>query len=102
MTKNRVPYGLLTDEDLLRELIRRNGIVEAPTSRTMHEYEVLLGIGKDHHYYITFHKEDVEALVGHNKDARQCRHHFAFLTTATLVDYRFLFDLDPPFYLILV
>jgi hypothetical protein len=53
-----------TDEDLLRELIRRNGIVEAPTSRTMHEYEVLLGIGKDHHCYITFHKEDIEALAG--------------------------------------
>jgi len=56
-----------TNEDLLRELIRRNGIVEAPTSRTMHEYEVLLGIGKDHHCYITFHKEDVEALTGCNK-----------------------------------
>jgi hypothetical protein len=54
----------LTDEDLLRELIRRNGIVDAPTSRTPHAYEVLLGIGKHHHCYITFHKEDVEALVG--------------------------------------
>ena len=53
-----------TNEDLLRELIRRNGIVEAPRSRTMHECEVLLGINKDHHCYITFHKEDVEALVG--------------------------------------
>jgi hypothetical protein len=52
-----------TNEDLLRELIRRNGIVEAPTSRTMHEYEVLLGIGKDHHCYITFHKDDIEALT---------------------------------------
>jgi hypothetical protein len=57
-----------TDEDLLRELIRRNGIVEAPTSRTMHEYEVLLGIGKDHHCYITFTgKAEIMALVGHNK-----------------------------------
>ena len=53
-----------TNEDLLRELIRRNGIVYAPRSRTMHECEVLLGINKDHHCYITFHKEDVEALVG--------------------------------------
>jgi hypothetical protein len=52
-----------TDEDLLRELVRRNGIVEAPRSRTMHEYEVLLGIGKGHHCYITFYKEDVEALT---------------------------------------
>jgi hypothetical protein len=57
----------LTDEDLLRELIRRNGIVEAPTSRTPHEYEVLLGIGKDHHCYITFTGKDVEALTGCNK-----------------------------------
>jgi len=54
----------LTDEDLLRELIRRNGIVEAPTSRTPHEYEVLLGIGKHHHCYITFYKEGVAALTG--------------------------------------
>jgi hypothetical protein len=54
----------LTDEDMLRELIRRNGIVDAPTSRTPHEYEVLLGIGKHHHCYITFHKADVAALTG--------------------------------------
>jgi hypothetical protein len=52
-----------TNEDLLRELIRRNGIVYAPRSRTMHECEVLLGIGKDHHCYITFHKDDIEALT---------------------------------------
>jgi hypothetical protein len=38
--------------------------VEAPTSRTPHEYEVLLGIGKDHHCYITFYKEGVAALTG--------------------------------------
>jgi len=53
-----------SDEDLLRELVRRNGITEAPTSRTPHEYEVLLGIGKDHHCYITFYKEDLVALTG--------------------------------------
>jgi len=53
-----------SDEDLLRELVRRNGIVDAPTSRTPHAYEVLLGIGKDHHCYITFHKDDVVALTG--------------------------------------
>ena len=35
-----------TDEDLLRELVRRNGIQDAPRSRTMHLHEVLLGIGK--------------------------------------------------------
>jgi hypothetical protein len=29
----------------------------------MHECEVLLGIGKDHHCYITFHKDDVVALT---------------------------------------
>jgi len=53
-----------SDEDLLRELVRRNGITEAPTHRTMHTHEVLLGIGKDHHCYITFHKEDLVALTG--------------------------------------
>ena len=54
-----------TDEDLLRELVRRNGIVGAPTSRTIHDYEVLLGIGKGNHCYITFnHRDDVAALMG--------------------------------------
>jgi hypothetical protein len=53
-----------SDEDLLRELVRRNGVTEAPTHRTPHEYEVLLGIGKHHHCYITFHKDDLVALTG--------------------------------------
>ena len=54
-----------TDEDLLRELVRRNGIVGAPKGRTMHLHEVLLGIGKDHHCYITFtDRDDVDALMG--------------------------------------
>ncbi len=54
-----------TDEDLLRELVRRNGIQDAPRSRTMHQHEVLLGIGKGNHCYITFnHRDDVEALMG--------------------------------------
>lgn len=54
-----------TDEDLLRELVRRNGIEDAPTSRTMHLHEVLLGIGKSNHCYITFtDRDDVEALMG--------------------------------------
>jgi hypothetical protein len=58
-----------TDEDLLRELVRRNGIVGAPKSRTMHLHEVLLGIGKDHHCYITFtDRDDVEALMGESHD----------------------------------
>lgn len=54
-----------TDEDLLRELVRRNGLVDAPTSRTMHLHEVLLGIGKSNHCYITFTDwDDVAALMG--------------------------------------
>lgn len=54
-----------TDEDLLRELVRRNGIVGAPTSRTMHLHEVLLGIGSGNHCYITFTDwDDVDALMG--------------------------------------
>ena len=54
-----------TDEDLLRELVRRNGIVGAPKGRTMHQHEVLLGIGKSNHCYITFnHRDDVAALLG--------------------------------------
>lgn len=56
-----------TDEDLLRELVRRNKIVKGPTSRTIHDYEVLLGIGRDNHCYITFtDKTDVAALMGDN------------------------------------
>lgn len=58
-----------TDEDLLRELVRRNGIEDAPTSRTMHRYDVLLGIGKNNHCYITFtDKTDVAALMGESHD----------------------------------
>ena len=53
-----------TDEDLLRELVRRNGLVDAPTSRTMHLHEVLLGIGSGNHCYITFTDwDDVAALA---------------------------------------
>ena len=58
-----------TDEDLLRELVRRNGIDEAPAYRTMHRHEVLLGIGKGNHCYITFtDRDDVEALMGESHD----------------------------------
>jgi hypothetical protein len=58
-----------TDEDLLRELVRRNGIEDAPTSRTMHTHEVLLGIGKGNHCYITFTDlTDVTALMGESHD----------------------------------
>jgi hypothetical protein len=58
-----------TDEDLLRELVRRNGIGDAPTSRTMHTHEVLLGIGKSNHCYITFTDlTDVTALMGENHE----------------------------------
>lgn len=58
-----------TDEDLLRELANRNKIVKGPTSRTIHAYEVLLGIGKGNHCYITFnHRDDVEALMGESHD----------------------------------
>jgi hypothetical protein len=53
-----------SDEDLLRELVRRNGITEAPTHRTMHTHEVLLGIGKHHHCYITLDLQDLVALTG--------------------------------------
>jgi hypothetical protein len=52
-----------TEEELLLELIRRRGVDEAPASRTMHDYEVLLGIGKGNYCYITFIKEDLEALL---------------------------------------
>jgi hypothetical protein len=53
-----------SDEDLLRELVRRNGVTEGPAHRTPHEYEVLLGIGKDNYCYITLDLEDLVALTG--------------------------------------
>ena len=57
-----------TDEDLLRELASRNKIVKGPTSRTIHDYEVLLGIGSGNHCYITFnHRDDVAALMGEER-----------------------------------
>ena len=47
-----------TDEELIWELVLRNGVAVAPTSRTIHAREVLLGIGKDNHCYITFGEAD--------------------------------------------
>lgn len=58
-----------TDEELLRELVRRNGLRYAPRSRTMHQHEVLLGIGKSNHCYLTFTDlTDVTALMGESHD----------------------------------
>jgi hypothetical protein len=52
-----------TDEELIWELVLRNGVTDAPTHRTMHSCEVLLGIGKDNHCHITFGvRDDVVAL----------------------------------------
>jgi hypothetical protein len=47
-----------TEEELIWELVRRNGVIDAPTSRTIHSCEVLLGIGKNNHCYITFGERD--------------------------------------------
>ena len=57
-----------SNEQLLLELIRRMGVDEAPTSRTIHDYEVLLGIGKCNYCYITFVKEDLEALLAMQRE----------------------------------
>ena len=52
------------EEELIRELVRRNGITDGPKSRTPHKYEVLLGIGVGNHCYLTFtDRSDVEALI---------------------------------------
>lgn len=58
-----------TNEDLLRELVRRNGTEQAPRSRTpMPPIEVTVGIGKDHHCFIAFHPEDLAQLKGGSDD----------------------------------
>jgi hypothetical protein len=59
--RNEALWGA-SDEDLLRELVRRNPPSKAPRSRTMHDQDCLIGIGKDHHCYITFGNEDLAAL----------------------------------------
>jgi hypothetical protein len=51
-----------TDEALLLELIRRNPPSQAPRSRTPHDQDSVIGIGKDHHCWITFQNEDLAAL----------------------------------------
>jgi hypothetical protein len=51
-----------TDEALLLALIRRNPPSKAPRSRTPHDQDSVIGIGKDHHCYITFQDEDLAAL----------------------------------------
>jgi hypothetical protein len=64
--KAALPVALreAADEELIRELVRRNGITNGPKSRTPHEYEVLLGIGSGNHCYLTFtDKSDVDALI---------------------------------------
>jgi len=54
-----------TDEDLLRELVKRNGTLPAPQSRIpMPPLEVLIGIGRDHHCFIAIHHEDLAELKG--------------------------------------
>jgi hypothetical protein len=58
-----------TDEDLLRELVRRNGTLPAPQSRMpMPPIEVVVGIGKDHHCFIALHPDALAELKGETDD----------------------------------
>jgi hypothetical protein len=58
-----------TDEDLLRELVKRNGALPAPQSRIpMPPLEVVIGIGRSHHCFIAIHHEDLAELKGQNDE----------------------------------
>jgi hypothetical protein len=60
--------GFASDEELLRELVRRNPPTKAPTYRTMHDQDCVIGIGRDHHCWITFQDEDLAALIPDAKE----------------------------------
>ena len=49
-----------TDEQLLAELVRRHPPVPAPRFRTARDFDVLIGIGKNHSVDIQFFQEDIE------------------------------------------
>ena len=58
-----------TDEDLLLELVRRNGAWPAPRSRVpMPPIEVVVGIGKDHHCFIAIHPAALAELKGQDDE----------------------------------
>jgi hypothetical protein len=58
-----------TNEDLLRELVKRNGTLLAPQFRVpMPPLEVVIGIGRDHHCFIAIHLEDLAALKGQDDE----------------------------------
>lgn len=63
-----IDLSLATDEQLLREIIRRNPVTRGPT-KSLHAKtirEVIIGIGNDHIATILLHQDDVEALKKRN------------------------------------
>ena len=51
-----------TDEQLLAELVRRNPPSAAPRTRTTRDFDVLIGIGKNHCVDIQFFQDELDAL----------------------------------------
>lgn len=60
--------SLMTDEQLLAELIRRNPVSEGAVSRTPPDHEAVVAIGNDHIAWIYIGDEDLRAL-NHNSAA---------------------------------
>mgnify|MGYP003506080657 CR=1 FL=1 len=51
-----------SDEQLLSELIRRNGVTKAPKQRTMRGLDILVGIGKNHSVWINIEADELDVL----------------------------------------
>ena len=53
------------DEELLAELVRRNGVRRAPNYKNARDLDCLVGIGKNHSVVIEFFEGDLSALEDH-------------------------------------
>ena len=51
-----------SDEELLAELVWRNGLLRAPNSESTRDLDCLVGIGKNHSVVISFFENDLKAL----------------------------------------
>lgn len=61
-----IGMGEIPGEELVKELIRRNKLGEAPSQRTFacSHHEAVIGVGKDYSGYLTFDDDALDALFG--------------------------------------